>query len=140
MQITQRSVKNLKAPKEGNTIRYDDQIQGFGVRITARGIVAFILNYRIAGRERRYTIGRYPEWSADAARDEALELRAKIRKGADPLEERESSRTEPLLSDLANDYVERHALPHKRPGSVRNDRQMLDASFYPASGVSACVR
>jgi integrase len=134
MQITQRSVKNLKAPKEGNTIRYDDQIQGFGVRITARGIVAFILNYRIAGRERRYTIGRYPEWSADAARDEALELRAKIRKGADPLEERESSRTEPLMSDLANDYVERHALPHKRHGSVRNDRQMLERLILPRLG------
>jgi site-specific recombinase XerD len=104
------------------------------VRITAAGVVAFILNYRIAGRERRYTIGRYPEWSADAARDEALELRAKIRKGLDPLQERASSRSEPLVSDLAHDYIERHALPHKRPGSIRNDRQMLDRIVLPRLG------
>lgn len=134
MHITQRSLKTLRAPKEGNVIHYDDQIQGFGVRITAAGVVAFILNYRIAGRERRYTIGRYPEWSADAARDEALELRAKIRKEVDPLQERDSSRTEPLVSDLAHDYIERHALPHKRPGSVRNDRQKIERIILPKFG------
>jgi integrase len=113
------------------------------VRITAAGVVAFILNYRIVGRERRYTIGRYPELSADAARNEALELRAKIRKGVDPLQERDSSRTEPLVSDLAHDYIERHALPHKRPGSIRNDRQMLDRIVLPRLGrhrVSAITR
>jgi integrase len=136
-------MKNLPAPKQGNTISYDDQIRGFGVRITAAGVVAFILNYRIAGRERRYTIGRYPEWSADAARDEALELRAKIRQGRDPLQERDSTRTEPLVSDLALDFIERHAMAHKRPGSIRNDRQMLERLILPRLGrlrVRAVVR
>src|ERR1700704_6276715 len=134
MHITQRSLKTLWAPKEGNVIHYDDQIQGFGVRITAAGVIAFILNYRIAGRERRYTIGRYPEWSADAARNEALKLRSQIRQGKDPLQERANTRTEPRVSDLSHDFINRHALPHKRPGSIRNDRQMLARIILPRLG------
>ena len=44
------------------------------MRITAAGLISFILYYRTnyrstAKRQRRYTIGRYPELSAEAARN-----------------------------------------------------------------------
>ncbi|MGA2755254.1 MAG: hypothetical protein ABSE53_15955 [Terracidiphilus sp.] len=52
--ITQKLISKLSPPPQGNYIEYDSEIPGFGVRITAAGIVAFILNYRIHGRERRY--------------------------------------------------------------------------------------
>jgi len=68
MNITQRAVKAAKAPESGNHIFYDDELRGFGLRVTAAGVKAFILNYSVAGRERRVTIGRWPEWSAEAAR------------------------------------------------------------------------
>ncbi|PYV56488.1 MAG: hypothetical protein DMG91_09420 [Acidobacteria bacterium] len=80
-QVTQRLVNRLKAPATGHEIVYDGQISGFGVRITAAGVVALLLDYRFAGLKRRITIGRSPEWSADAARDEAIELRKLIRNG-----------------------------------------------------------
>jgi len=138
--ISQKMVKALKPPSDGNRIYYDDEINGFGVRITAAGAVSFVLNYYFAGRERRITIGRYPEWSADAARDEVLTLRQKITKRIDPLDERERGRGEPLMTDLAKDYMERHALPHKRPTSVRNDREMLDGIILPRFGrLRACA-
>ena len=34
--INQRTVKSLKPPAAGNTIIYDNEVRGFGVRITAR--------------------------------------------------------------------------------------------------------
>ena len=49
-------------------------ITGFGVRIFAptkrhpAGARSFFVNYRIGGREKRFTIGSYPDWSAEAAR------------------------------------------------------------------------
>ncbi|HYX68758.1 MAG TPA: Arm DNA-binding domain-containing protein, partial [Terriglobales bacterium] len=132
--ISQTTVKKLRPPSNGNRIYYDDEIDGFGARVTEGGAVSFILNYYIHGRERRYTIGRWPEWSADAARAEAVELRAAIRKGADPLQQKALSRSEPQVSDLAAEYIEKHALPHKRPTSVRNDRQMLDRLILPSLG------
>ncbi len=69
--ITDKLVKELEAPETSNRIVYDTDIKGFGVRATASGAKAFILNYRASGRERRYTIGAYPDWSVAAAREEA---------------------------------------------------------------------
>ena len=86
--ITQRFVERLEAPAEGSRVEWDGQVPGFGVRITAAKVISFVLNYSIHGRERRYTIGRWPEWSADAARAEALELRRGIAEGKDPLHEK----------------------------------------------------
>jgi integrase len=134
MQIKEGVVTKLKAPKQGNEVSWDDMVGGFGVRITAGGVIAFILNYRVAGRERRYTIGRWPVWSAAAARSEAIALLDKIGKGADPLEARVSDRSQPLMSDLAHDYMERHALPKKRPRSARNDQQKIDRIILPRLG------
>src|SRR2546425_8344484 len=112
--ITQRFVERLEAPKEGSRITFDGQIPGFGVRITASNVIAFVLQYSVHGRERRYTIGRWPEWSADAARNEALDLRREIAEGKDPLHERVLTRSERTVADLAQEYLERHAAVHKR--------------------------
>jgi Arm DNA-binding domain len=62
-------------------IEYDGKIAGFGIRVTAAGAKSFVLNYRIDGRKRLYTIGSWPdEFSADAARAKAMELRSEIKR------------------------------------------------------------
>jgi len=132
--VTQKMISKLIPPPSGNQIEYDTEIPGFGVRITAAGVIGFILNYRIHGRERRYTIGRYPELTATAARERALQLRGRILQGHDPLEEREQARSEPTLGDLANQYLEKYAATHKRASSLRNDRQMIEGIIRPKLG------
>jgi integrase len=132
--ISEKVVKNLVPPKHGNRILYDTQIPGFGVRVTAAGAVSFILNYHVHGRERRFTIGKHPEWSVIAARNRALELRRNVSEGADPMEEREQERTQPTMNDLCAEYLEHHALVHKRPHSVRDDKQMIGAIITPKMG------
>jgi integrase len=120
-QINERVVKNLTPPATGNLIKWDGEIPGFGVRITAAGVVAFVLSYRSHGTKRRYTVGRYPELSATAARSRALKLRASLLDGKDPLEQKRQSDSEPTFAALAEKYLE-HAETYKRPGSLRNDR------------------
>ena len=66
--LTDNEAKALPLPATGNRIAYDSEVKGFGARITAAGAKAFILNYRVAGRERRITIGSFPDWSVKAAR------------------------------------------------------------------------
>src|SRR5713101_5236917 len=133
-QLSEQVVKSLGPPKHGNRILYDAQIPGFGVRITAAGAISFILNYHVHGRERRFTIGKHPEWSVVAARNRALELRRMVTEGFDPLEEREQERTQPTMNDLCAEYLEHHALVHKRPHSVRDDKQMIAAIITPKMG------
>lgn len=55
--IVEQSIKKLKSPEQGNRIKWDGEIPGFGVRVTAAGVVSFVLDYRFKGTQRRYTIG-----------------------------------------------------------------------------------
>ena len=123
--ITDKLVKEIEAPETGNRITYDTDIKGFGVRVTAAGAKAFILNYRAGGRERRYTIGAYPDWSVAAAREEAKDLKRRVDRGEDPMGERHSERGAPTVKDLADRYTEEH-LPKKRPSSRQDDQAMID--------------
>lgn len=64
-------------------------------------------------------------------------------RGEDPVEIRKAARGAPSVVDLAADYLERHAVPKKRPKSVRDDRSMLDNIILPklgAKGVDAISR
>ena len=38
------------------------------------------------------------------------------------------------MDELASDYLERHAIPKKRPNSIRNDRGMLNNIILPKLG------
>jgi integrase len=129
--ISKKLIGKLQPPSNGNRIHYDSEIPGFGVRITAAGVVSFVLNYHIHGRERRFTIGRYPELTAMAARERALQLRGRILDGHDPLGEREQERGEPTFRELAAEYLEKFAVHHKRPICVYRDRKMLDGIIRP---------
>ena len=80
------------------------------------------------------TIGRWPEWSADAARAEAATLRVEIDKGVDPLADRQTARAEDTLAELAGRYIDDYALPHKREKSVYDDRRMLNNIILPKLG------
>ncbi len=90
--LMDRVVKALPLPKSKTCITYDAELKGFGVRITPAGARSFILNYRIKGRERRYTIGSYPDWSVAAAREEIKWLKRKIDLGYDPMGDRHADR------------------------------------------------
>ena len=125
-------VKRLRVPVSGNKVYYDTAVKGFGCRVTAAGARSFVLNYRTrSGRERRYTIGSFPEWKASAARAEAIELKKRIDRGGDPLAVVQADRDAPTVADLCSRYEEEH-LPKKRPSSQRDDKSMISIEVLPA--------
>src|SRR5271170_2196705 len=97
--LNEETIKQLPIPETGNRITYfagavlqgAQAPRGFGVRVTASGAKSFIINYRIKGRECRYTIGQHPDWSALRAVREARSLRQRIDRGENPLEDRTPS-------------------------------------------------
>ena len=56
--LTDKAVRDAAPPPSGNKITYDEDVKGFGVRVTSAGAKAFVLNYRASGRERRLTVDR----------------------------------------------------------------------------------
>jgi integrase len=135
MRLTDRTVKALPAPARGNKVNYDGTVKGFGIRVTAAGGRAFILNYRrkADGRERRYTIGSFPDWSTSAARDEAKRLKREVDGGADPVGAQRESRAAATVTDLADRFLKEY-VPRKRPSTQRDYRQQIDIDIVPAIG------
>jgi integrase len=104
--INDRFIKSLKKPKSKHQIYWDDKLIGFGIRITNNDARSFVLRYVIGGRERKYTVGKYPDLSSGAAREMAIELKGEIVKGGDPLDDRKKSSEIPTIKELGAEYLE----------------------------------
>src|SRR5579863_9727166 len=121
--LSEDTIKRLPVPQTGNHVTYfaGAMIQGakaprgFGVRITASGARAFILNYRLRGREHRFTIGAWPDWSALKAVREARSLRQRVDRGEDPLKDRAPIPATKSISNVIDDFMTRHVRNKERP-------------------------
>jgi integrase len=133
--LTDSIVKRLTAPASGNEIAYDADIKGFGCRVTAAGTRAFVLNYRrkADGRERRITIGSFPDWRTASARDEAKRLKRYIDGGGDPVGDIKKGRAAPAVADLCKRFKDEY-LPRKRASTQDTYRQQMRADIEPALG------
>jgi integrase len=125
-------IKRLPVPAKGNRITYDDAVAGFGARVTANGHRGFILNYRTkAGRERRITIGEFPNWTTGAARIEARRLKQLVDRGGDPLADIVEQRQAPTVADLCDRFTQEH-LPRRRHGTAVNYKILIDKHILPS--------
>jgi integrase len=101
----------------------DPKASGFGIRTYPGGGRSFFLDYRINGRQKRHTIGPFPRWSADAARERAKELRKLIDRGQDPAGDKRARREAPTVQGLIDRYIEEH-LPRKSGVDSRIEDEM----------------
>lgn len=132
--LTDAIVKRLPAPAKGYKITYDDDVKGYGARVTAAGARAHVLNYRTkTGRERRITIGSWPDWPTTMARAEAKRLKQEIDRGGDPLADIEAERAAPTMWELADRFEAEH-LPRKAASTANSYRSMLHLHVRPHFG------
>jgi len=82
--ITKTYVERNATPRDDGkpAFYFDDEIKGFGVRVTS-GAKTFIVDRKLNGKTIRVSIGRYPDWAVQAARDRAKELIVELDKGND---------------------------------------------------------
>jgi integrase len=132
--LTDSAVKRLPVPATGNKITYDPALPGFGVRVTTAGHRAFVLTYwNRAGRQRRYTIGSFPDWSVTGAREEARRLKRVIDQGEDPLAEIAAERGAPIVNDLIERFLEEH-VSRKALHTQYDYKNVIERHIRPAIG------
>ncbi|WP_163593819.1 Arm DNA-binding domain-containing protein, partial [Klebsiella variicola] len=61
----------------------------FGLRVFVSGKRSYLIQYRSAGRSRRYTIGLHGVWTPELARKEARIQLGRVAQGDNPAEERQ---------------------------------------------------
>jgi len=137
--LTERRIRDA-GPEARTRILWDSQVKGFGLRITPAGTKSYILNYRVAGRERRTTLARASELSLKVARARATEELAAIRTGKpDPLDRRREARRSPTVADGLNRFFEEYAPARMKIGrmtahTVKDYRQQAHQYLVPALG------
>lgn len=133
LKLNEKIIRDLE-PIEGRDYQvFDTEIAGFAIRIYRSGNKAFTLDYRINGRQRRYKIGAWPEWTSTAAREKAKDVRRQIDDGIDPLSIRQTQREAPNVSDLIERYIEEH-LPRLAPRNASDQISMLRKMVEPEWG------
>jgi hypothetical protein len=56
--ITKRAIDSVSPADKKDFLLWDTDLKGFGCKVTPKGKRVFILQYRVGGRQRRYTIGQ----------------------------------------------------------------------------------
>ena len=133
LKLNEKTLREAE-PIEGNSYQiFDTEILGLAAKVQTSGMRTFTLDYRYAGRQRRMTIGRWPEWSVTAARERAKDLRRMIDEGQDPLAAKEELREAPHITDMIDRYIREH-LSKLAPVNAGDQTSMLRQMLEPAWG------
>jgi hypothetical protein len=90
MPLTELQIKNVR-PQPGKTVRLFDA-RGLYLEVSETGRKWWRLKYRYAGKEKRLSLGVYPETSLKAARARCDEARKLLSDGVDPSQQRKVDR------------------------------------------------
>jgi integrase len=102
--LSDSSARKALPPARGQLFLWDTEIKGFALRVTSGGAKSFVLDYRVDGRQRRITLGNYPDWTIQAARAAAKAMKREVDQGHDPMGERQALREAPTMQDLWERY------------------------------------
>ncbi len=108
--LTKKSVEGFAAPAAGDKKRnqiiyWDNELRGFGVRVTVSGERSYIVQGRANGKTRRVTLGAHGRITCDEARKMARSELVKMDNGIDPSIEKKRVKTLSVtLRDVATDY------------------------------------
>lgn len=105
MKISKTTVEKTPLPGSGQMLIYDDELKGFGVRLTP-GCRTYFVQGRVNNRSRRIKLGRHGVITADKARDMAKKILAGFVDGVDPVVEKKRKQAMCVtLRTVADDYI-----------------------------------
>ena len=139
--ITKRVVDS-EGPAKKDRFLWDTEIKGFGVKVTPAGNRIYVLQYRINGRLRRYTIGRHGSpWTPHSARAEAARLAGLVASRVDPMEVKADKAGDRSVRQLCDEYLEaaptiilkRFGRP-KKTSTLATDRSNIEPHVKPLLG------
>jgi integrase len=131
--ITKRLVDALQ-PAGTDYFRWDDDLNGFGVRVRISGRKVYVLQYRAGGRTRRVGLGVHGAVTPDQARKRAQELLGAVARGDDPAEEIQTHRRAPTVAALCDRFLAEHVTHRCKPSTQGEYRRSVELFIKPRIG------
>ena len=132
--ISKRMVEALEVDRD--TIFWDRELSGFGVRAYASGKKVYIVQARAKGKSKRVTVGRHGVLTAEQARQRAAQMITRIKAGEEVSPSNsEAPRPEgPTVAELAERYLTEHVAVRCKPRTVELCRLLLKNHILPTLG------
>ena len=134
--ITKRAVDAAKARKTDSYL-WDQELHGFGLKVTPAGRKVYLVQYRLGGRKgrtRRVTIGRHGEITPTFARAEAKRLLGEIAAGRDPAAERDKAKADRSLAMVLDQFMAEHVSPKLKPSTAEGYQRVARLYVLPSLG------
>ncbi|AOG09236.1 tyrosine-type recombinase/integrase [Agrobacterium sp. RAC06] len=128
--ITKRLVE-AAAPSAKDAFLWDDELTGYGLKVTPAGKKVFILQYRVGRQSRRMTLGAFGPITPDQARSLAQAALRSVARGEDPMAKRIAKREASLTGDLLDQFLKEHA-ESKLKGRSSAEYRRLITKLVPA--------
>ncbi len=133
--ISRSTVGRLKA--DSDTVFWDSELQGFGVRVYASGRKNYVAQTRAGGPHPvRVTIGRVGVITPEEARRRAAQIISRIKAGEEPVPEPEAVTLAkgPTVGELVETYLKEVVEVRLKPKSAKTYRGPIDNHILPAFG------
>ena len=139
MKLTNKNVDQLLADTK-SYIEWDSEVKGFGVRVNLNLKKTFILKFRVGqGRSaqvRKPVIGTFGVMKVEEARKIARKWLLEASEGKDP---KEVDKTNVMLKDFFEVYLEHYANLKKKPSSIEEDKRLMRLHISPSFG-KVCIK
>ena len=139
MKLTNKNVDQLLADTK-SYIEWDSEVKGFGVRVNLNLKKTFILKFRVGqGRSaqvRKPVIGTFGVMKVEEARKIARKWLLEASEGKDP---KEVDKTNVMLKDFFEVYLERYAKLKKKLSSIEEDKRLMRLHISPSFG-KVCIK
>ena len=133
--ISRRTVDALEVEKD--TVFWDRELVGFGVRVYPSGRKVYIAQARAKGKAaQRVTVAPHGVISPEEARRRAALIVSRIKAGEEPVPEPLSATLAkgPTVADIARRYLEDHVAVRCRPATAGLYRTVVDKYLIPRLG------
>ena len=130
--LSNRAVAKLTVKKD--TVFWDRDLTGFGVRVYPTGAKVYVAQARGPGGPRRVAVGRHGVIHAEEARKRAALVIARIKAGEEAVPEPLKPACGPTVAELAERYLAEYVSVRCKPRTVKTVRSVVCKHIVPALG------
>lgn len=134
IRISNSAIAKLQSPpsrpdgKPVHVFYRDDVLQGFGLRLTSGGSMAYFVEKRVYGKNKRVTIGAHGQMTADEARKVARVTLGQMTVGVNPIEEKRLKAVQGVtLEEVYRAYLKTRK--NLKPSTVEDYRKCIEGAL-----------